>query len=170
MDTLLDKISMLILAKLHDAVGHRQRSTKPIGFERRFRQTVIELLRTEARIGGVRNELHKLLDDIRVDTRRIYDLDQTIDESLLNGDEFRAAVGQRELNRLRQRLAQCQSRCRFLQAEEERLQTIRDRLEVKLELMGLERSTLDEYLRRFHEQHSQTNSGVRWRVVEPADL
>lgn len=172
MDTLFDKISMFVSAKLNELVGQVSSPTdktnnRPADFHQRLRKGVVDLLRTEREIGKLDDQLKDAQSQLSAYEQRIAKMDQTIDELLLAGDDARAAAGQQAFNEHRRRLNKLRITYRHLMISRERSLAEKDRLEVKLSLMGLDRQTLDRYLREFQKQQDGTGSTQSWRVVEP---
>ncbi|MBV7334434.1 hypothetical protein KFU94_40595 [Chloroflexi bacterium TSY] len=172
MDTLFDKISMFVSAKLNELIGQipnptRNANNRPADFHQRLRKGVVDLLQTEREIAKLDEQLKDARSQLNTYEQRIKKMDQTIDELLLVGDDARAAAGQQAFNEHRRRLNQFRIKYRHLMVARERSLAEKDRLEVKLSLMGLERQTLDQYLREFQQQQGGQGSTQTWRVVEP---
>lgn len=170
MRTLFDKVAMLFSAHIQDRLDERHQTDRPIGFEDRLRQAVLELLQVEAQAIQVGAQIQAAeLDTTRWKQQSIL-LDEAINQFLLRGEETRARQALQELQRLQQNLHREQTRHRHLRIEHNRLLAMQDKLEVKLALMGLDRPTLDEYLRRFRHQRQSSSHSQTWRVVDPHEM
>ena len=167
METLFEKVATLIVSQLHDLIGPRPTNDRPAGFEQRLRDAVIDLLRTDTKLMQLGGKFQTAQQTVALYERQAQELDRAVDAHLLNADETRAAAAQRELNMRQQRLRSHRVRVRRLQAERERLLAIKDKLEVKLSLMGLERQTLDDYLQRYQNQQTGAAAKQTWRVIDP---
>lgn len=171
MDTLFDKISMLISSKFYGKPG---RSFTPnnssSSSQRRLRQTVYDLLRTEAQSQQVLERMQERQSVVMEQERQAVALDQQVDGCLLAGDEENAAALQQQLNLLRQRTQKAKMQLRHTQSELQRLQALRDQLEVKMTVLGLNREVLDEYIRRYQEGQTDFQKETTWRVLDPEEL
>lgn len=167
MDTLLDKVMQLFVTNLSGLGAPRVGNAAGNSKMQRLRQTITELLQTEAEWNEQRAQLERMGHTILYREQQARELDAEIDNHLLAGDERRAAASQQALNILRARIRTSRIHHRRLAIDVERLRSELDRLEVKLAIQGVERKTLDEMIRRVQSEPRRAHSDGRWRVVDP---
>ncbi|MCB0084396.1 MAG: hypothetical protein KDE47_25825 [Caldilineaceae bacterium] len=167
MDTLFDKISRLIVSKIYGKPGHAFTPGQTSGAQRRLRQTVYDLLRTEAQINELMQKIDQRQQALAGQEQQLAALDQQVDAYLLAGNEAAAAAVQQQLNQQRQRLQKAKTYMLHLHTERARLQKVRDRLEVKMTIQGLKREVLDDYIRRYQQGQTGEPRQTTWRVLDP---
>ncbi|MEZ4710455.1 MAG: hypothetical protein R3A44_24850 [Caldilineaceae bacterium] len=169
MDTLLDKISRLIASTVFGKPGRSFTPGQTGSAQRRLRQTVYDLLRTEAQIGELAPKISQGQQAIAALDQQLAALDQQVDAYLLAGNEAAAAAAQQRLNQHRQRLQKAKTSLLHLRAEQARLQKMRDQLEVKMTIQGLKREVLDDYIRRYQQGQTGAPRETKWRVLDPEE-
>lgn len=146
MASLLEKVSTLISANLHDLVDRALQSNSPAVIDQYIRQVennLADLEEAAATVGGEAKSIRRRADDAK---QKLTDLDRAIDAFLLEGNEDAAAAVQSRYNST-ERLVQTYTEQLGRQEEEySKLLGAKVKLEARLATMQQQREELQALL------------------------
>lgn len=171
MNSLLDKVSLLISANTQSIMRQARRDRDPAAFFRYYMQIEDRLVDVAKAIHHCNQEIEAVRLKGAHYAAKITELDQQIDGLLLAGNDDEALKLQRDLNQLQRFERAYRTKIRGLGNKREQLLQARDSLESRLELMEPERKRLETLYRQparnrhANEEQSQSSERV-YRVVD----
>ncbi len=142
MATLLDKVTTLISANLHDLVDRALKSNNIAVIDQYIRQVqkhLDDLLDTAATVGGEVKSIKRTLGDLE---QKTVELDQAIDAFLVRDNQAAATAAQGKLNSTKRLAESYQEQMARLESEYQKLLEAKAKLEARLTTMKQQREEL----------------------------
>ncbi len=142
MATLLDKVTTLISANLHDLVDRALKSNNVAVIDQYIRQVqkhLDDLLDTAATVGGEVKSIKRTLGDLE---QKTVELDQAIDAFLMRDNQAAATAAQNKLNSTKRLTESYQEQMARLESEYQKLLEAKAKLEARLTTMKQQREEL----------------------------
>ncbi len=146
MASLLEKVSTLISANLHDLVDRALQSNSPAVIDQYIRQVENNLEDLEdaaATVGGEAKSIRRKLDDSK---QKLAELDRAIDAFLVEGNESAASAVQSRYNSTERLVATYSEQLQRQQGEYDKLLSAKVKLEARLATMQQQREELQALL------------------------